>query len=322
MKKVLILDGDTVAYRCSAANEERSILVQHTPTGKEKVFKHRTEFKESMQERGKEITDDYVINDVQTPQPIEYALSTVKNHINRLKEQIEADEVIIYAGEQFNFRLDLPLPKKYKGNRANNIRPVHLKECKEYLRKHCGAKEAIGYEVDDACCIAAYDNLKAGNLPIMYFYEKDQMSFNGITLLVEDDSGFKQEVIPSLGYLTLGNNNTVKGAGIKFLAYQWVCYDKVDNYCAYDLSDVKYGPSKAYNMLKGLQSEKEVLEAVAKQFQKFYPKEFKYTDWKGEEHEADYKTMLDLYFKCARMKRSKDDPLDFRELMKEYDAKY
>ena len=56
--RVLILDGDSIAYRCSAAGEERFIKVTHQPTGKEKIFKHRTEFKQLMFERGKEVTPD------------------------------------------------------------------------------------------------------------------------------------------------------------------------------------------------------------------------------------------------------------------------
>ena len=69
MKKVIILDGDSVAYKCAAAAEQRSIDVLHKPTGKSKVFKHRTEFKKSMLERGKEITADYEVTDVQESEP-------------------------------------------------------------------------------------------------------------------------------------------------------------------------------------------------------------------------------------------------------------
>lgn len=58
MKTVLVLDGDSIAYRCSAAAERRVITVTHEPTGKSKEFKHRTEFKKSMSEKGKEITED------------------------------------------------------------------------------------------------------------------------------------------------------------------------------------------------------------------------------------------------------------------------
>lgn len=311
-KRILILDGDSIAYRCSAAGEQRFIKVIHSPTGKEKVFKHRTEFKQSMQEKGKEITEDYVIEDCQEPEPIAYVLNTIKNHIERIADEVKPDKIEIFAGEQFNFRLDLPLPKKYKGQRQNTIRPVHLKEAKSYLQHKFGAKEAIGKEVDDVQTIAAYNALKAGHEPVMYFYEKDQFQMDGITLLFDNDE-FDYVTVPSLGELRL-EKNTVKGLGLKFLAYQWICSDPVDNYCAYDLSSVKFGPKSAYNVLNDCNSEKEVLEAVVMQFKKFYPDPFMYKDWRGLDCNGDWDTMMKLYYKACRMMRSEEDNLDPYEL--------
>ena len=59
-------------------------------------------------------------------------------------------------------------------------------------------------------------------------------------------------------------------------------------------------------------------ELVKKQFQTFYLDKFEYTCHKGEKHEADWRSMMDLYFRCARMLRKKDDPLDYRLLLDEY----
>ena len=317
MKKILILDGDSVAYRCASAAEERSIDVLHKPTGKSKVFKHRTEFKKSMLERGKEITDDYEVHDKQESEPLEYVLSTIKNHVKRITDYVEPDELIIYAGEQFNFRYDLPLPKPYKGNRSGNLRPLHLSKAKEFVRNKYKGSEAVGFEVDDACCIAAYDALRNGDKPIMYRYEKDQDSFNGITLLLDTAMGFEEKVVPNVGSLSY-NKSTVKGDGLMFLAWQWICYDDSDHYCAYDLSQVKFGGKAGYDVLKDCKTEQEILLAVKQQFQTFYPDKFEYTCHKGEKHEADWKSMMDLYFRCARMLRKKDDPLDYRLLLDEY----
>ena len=112
MKRVLILDGDSIAYKCSAAGEQRSIEVLHKPSGICKSFKHRTEFKEAMQARGKEITEDYQITDKQDSEPLEYILSTCKRHIERIANLTNADDVVIFAGETWNFRNELPLPKR------------------------------------------------------------------------------------------------------------------------------------------------------------------------------------------------------------------
>lgn len=315
--KILILDGDSIAYRCASAGEQRSVLVTHHPTGKQKVFKHRTEFKQSMQERGKEITEDYSVEDVQEPEPIAFVLNTIKNHIERIENEVKPDKTLIFAGEQFNFRSELALPKKYKGQRANTMRPVHLKEAKSYLHNKYKAVEAVGYEVDDACCIAAYDAIRAGDEAVMYFYEKDQYQLDGVTLLYDEPSSFRYQKVPELGELRL-EKTSVKGLGLKFLAYQWICSDPVDNYCAYDLSKVKFGPKSAYNALVDCKSEQEVLLAVAAQFKKFYPEPFEYTDWRGNSQQSDWLGMMQMYYSCCRMMRNADDKLNCLDLFNQY----
>ena len=315
-KRILILDGDSIAYRCAAAGEERFIKVSHKPTGIHKIFKHRTEFKEAMNEKGKEITADYVVEDCQEPEPISYVINTIKNHISRIADECKPDQILIFAGERDNFRIDLPLPKKYKGQRKDTIRPVHLKEAKEYLQRKYMAQEAVGYEVDDLCSIAAYDALKAGNEPVMYFYEKDQYQLDGITLLY-DKFEFVYETVPVLGELRL-DKSAVKGLGLKFLAYQWICSDPVDNYCAYDVSNVKFGPKSAYKVLVDCKSEQEVLIAVKDQFKKFYPESFEYTDWQGNAQKADWLFMLNMYYKACRMMRGPDDKLEAVDLFNQH----
>lgn len=317
-KRVLILDGDSIAFRCSAAGEQRSVLVKHQPTGIEKSFKHRTAFKRHMLGRNKVVTADYSVVDVQEPEPISFVLSTIKNHIARIVEEVKPDDLIIYAGEEDNFRKKLALPFEYKRNRKG-LRPLHLPEAKRYLQQKYNARQAIGYEVDDACSIAAYNALRAGYRPIMYFYEKDQYQLDGITLLY-DNSAFTYQEVPSLGDLHL-EKDAVKGLGIKFLAYQWTCSDPVDTYCAYDVSKVKFGEKSAYRLLKDCTDERHVLQTVVEQFKRFYPEDFEYTDWMGNVRRANWESMMRLYYKCAKMMRSEDDKLDCFDLLDQYGVK-
>lgn len=314
--RVLILDGDSIAYRCSAAGEQRSVLVKHTPSGIEKSFKHRTAFKEHMSAKGKEITEDYLISDVQEPEPLSFVLSTIKNHIARVVEEVKPSELIIFAGEENNFRKELPLPSGYKNNRKG-LRPLHLEEAKSYLRKKYGARKAFGYEVDDACSIAAYDAIEEGKEAVMYFYEKDQYQLDGVTLLYDEDSGFRYEKVPEIGSLRM-EKTAVKGLGLKFLAYQWVCSDPVDTYCAYELSNAKFGAKSAYNLLKDCSTAQEILIAVATQFKKFYPQEVDYTDCLGNEQTKDWKQIMQMYYECARMMRNHYDGLLCSELFNKY----
>lgn len=311
MGTTLILDGDSIAYRCAAAVEERGILVKHKPSGKSMEFKTRTEFKEHMSNRKKTITEDYEIEDTQDPGSVSIVLRTMRQHVEKVANACNADEVIIYAGERDNFRNTLPLPSKYKGNRTGLIRPLNLDAAKAYLRNSLGAKLAIGYEVDDACCIAAYEAKAKGKKAVMYWYEKDQNSFDGIYLLKQEGDEFHETLVPSLGSLWKDKTD-VKGLGFKFLAFQ-VCYgDGVDNFRAAEVSTTvkRFGKSSAFKILDPLSTEQEVAQAIVDQFKKFYPEPVTYSDWTGKEQTKDWKEMLDMYFKCARMKRSEDDQLD------------
>lgn len=319
MKTVLILDGDVIAYRCSAVCEERFVEVTNHELNKTRIFKHRTEFKDYLESQGKVLSDTYSIKDGQSAQPLKNVLRTMNNHIARIVREVMPDEVKIFAGEESNFRVDLPLPSKYKGQRSS-IRPIHLEQAKEYLIRKYHAEKSYGRETDDSCSIAAYDALKAGKQPIVYFVEKDQYQLDGVTLLYDEADGFKYEVVPELGNLRK-EKTAIKGLGLKFLAYQWICHDKVDQYEAYELSKVKFGDTSAFKVIDPCTTEQEVLQSVIKQFQIFYPEPFEYTDWTGEVHESDWKGMMEMYYKCCRMKRSEDDKLDCYELFDKYNVK-
>jgi len=59
-ERVLIIDGDLIAYRYAAAGEERSVAVKHIKSDKERIFKNRTAFKNYLAEKSYEyVPEDY-----------------------------------------------------------------------------------------------------------------------------------------------------------------------------------------------------------------------------------------------------------------------
>ena len=316
-KTVLIIDGDLLAYQSAAISEDRSIEVTHAPTGIKKSFKNRTEFKDKMKERGKEITDAYSVIDVQEAPSPALCNKTIKARIENWKKETQADEVEIWVGGKGNFRDDLPLPKKYKGQREGGLKPLLLADAKSYLKRAHNARSVDGMEADDALICRGYEELAKGNKPVIASLDKDNMGNPGLYIYNYGEDNPVVQLIPELGNLYM-KKSTVKGIGLKFLCYQWVCSDPVDFYAAYDLSSVRFGPKTAHDLLQPCQTEKEVLEAVVSQFKKFYPEEFVYTAWDGTEHKADYKSMMALYFKCAKMKRTWDDDLDYVKFLNSY----
>jgi hypothetical protein len=316
-KTVLIIDGDIVAFRSAAIAEERSILVTHQPTGIEKSFKNRTEFKKAMKERNKEITSDYSVTDVQDAVSPAVCNKTIKQIIENFKKAVQPDSTEIYIGGKGNFRDDLPLPVKYKSHRAGNIRPLLLADAKSYMKRACGALSHDGIEADDVLSIRGYEELAKGNKPVLATFDHDAQGHSGLWVYNFNEENAVPKEIPQLGEI-YSKNSDFHGTGLKMLAAQICGGDRSDGYRAYDLSEVKFGAKKVIDLLQPCQTEKEVLEAVVSQFRKFYPEEFVYTAWDGTEHKADYKSMLSLYFQCAMMKRTWDDDLDYIKFLNSY----
>lgn len=329
-KRVLLIDGDQIAYTCAAMAEDRSISVTHLPTGITKSFKTRTDFKDLMKKKNKEITADYKVEDVQEPESVTFCLKVVKQKIAKLQRETEADEVEIFCGDKNNFRLQLPLPLsnkenntgQYKGNRENTLRPILLPDAKVYLQRTLGAKSVDSMEVDDMLSIRAYEELAKGNIPIIASFDKDTYQAQGIYIYNFGLDKPKLYLIPELGSLKFKAPNTVKGDGIKFLCWQWIVGDNTDNYCSYDLSEKRFGPKTGYNLLDPLTTEKECLEKVIEVFKNRYPKPFEYVAWNGDLIQSDWKHQLEMYFACAWMKRSKDDDSKPNKLFEKYAVEY
>jgi hypothetical protein len=316
--RLLIVDGDLVAYRHAAAAETRTIIAKHVKSGREKEFKTRTELKKFLTDKGMEFKpEDYSIEDQQHPVDISFAISTVNKSIERLQESTWADEIEIYIGSGKTFRHDLALPTPYKDNRADMLKPVHLTAVRNHLKRKYKTKVVEGgLEVDDVVTIRAYEALYSGQEAVLASVDKDSYQCQGIQLfnwLAEEP---KIELIPDVGTLRK-DKSAVKGDGLKFLAFQVLAGDTADTYQGYELSKVKYGPAKAMKALLDASSEKEIMQIMFAEFKRLYPDKFEYTDCHGKEQIADWQSMLKLYWKCAYMKRSWNDPSDVYDFMDE-----
>ena len=153
----LLIDGDVIAYRSSACIETRTVEVKHIKSGRVKVFDTRTQFKDFL--KAKDFvykTEDYEFTDIQTPEDVSHATYIVKNQISKFKELFKPGVVHVCIGGKSNFRDNLPLPKRYKGNRSGMIRPVHLSDVRQYLTNVHKAEVIEGCETDDALVYYRY----------------------------------------------------------------------------------------------------------------------------------------------------------------------
>jgi len=318
--RVAIIDGDTLSYRSAAASEERTVVVKHLRTGREKEFKNRTEFKEFLKSKGFEyVESDYTISDKQVADPEEYCYHSVKIQVDKIVKAVDAELVEVYVGGEGNFREKLELPHKYKGHRSDTIRPLLLDKTKFYvLNKYTGGL-VTGYEADDHLHIRGYELLNSGHDPILCSQDKDARQAVNLKLYNWTLDNAKIESIPVFGELRYDSiKKKIVGEGLKWLCFQVVLGDSTDNYRPTDLCNAKFGQQSAFKLLKDTKTVDELFSAVEKQYQKWYPRPVTYTTWDGNTVTKDWKGLLDMYFSCAYMLREVNDQTTFDSLWKEF----
>lgn len=317
-KRIVLVDADLITFRYAAASEVRSVSVKHIKSGKEKVFKNRTEFKDMLKAKDFEYKpDDYIITDIQTPSDTSIFIKQLDSLVTKLKEFTWADSIEFYLGKGETFRQRLPFPSPYKGNRKDSIRPINLELFRNYLLKKYNCSLIFDIEVDDMVTIRAYEELEKGNYPIIASVDKDAYQSSGCQILDWTKEEWELVSIPDVGTLyrdeTL-KSKPIKGTGLKFLAFQCLAGDNADCYSGYELSKVKYGEAKAKKALDDAVTEKEVLEIMIGQFKMLYPEPFEYTDCFGEIHSNQtWYDMLQLYWKAAYMMRFTNDSQTFKD---------
>lgn len=300
---LVVVDGDLISYKASAASETRTILVTNKDTGKTKEFANRTAFKDWGKEECKDISM-YSIEDVQTPEPLENCLHTVKMMLQGIHEASGCKEMKVVVQGEGNFRDSLLLPTKYKSNRSENQKPIHLTEARNYLLGKYKAEQAHGQESDDVLASYAYEGYKSKQRIVQATIDKDANQCAG--WLLNWDKMKEPQFISGLGTITKDG----KGIGRKFLYYQMVVGDPSDCYKPTELTKFKYGAASAFKDFGELTTDKECWERMKELYRSWYPEDFTYTAWNGEEVQGGWLQMMQLYADCAHMKRYEGDRLD------------
>jgi hypothetical protein len=310
-KSICVIDGDLLAFKSAAANETRSVEVTHVPTGRIKVFKHRTEFKETIDLEKFPLTA-FVINDRQEAADLSYALHTVKKMIEGICKTCKTDQYEIYLSGADNFRDTLPLPSKYKGNRDGLMRPLQLTEVKDYLINVHKAEVVTG-EADDKISIRQYDGVKSKTKIIGCSTDKDSLGTDG--WIYNWDTMEKPMLVKGLGGLHIDEKGKVRGHGSKWKYLQWIVGDTIDGLNPCELAKVKFGEKSGYKALVDLQTEKECWQAVHDLYLKWYPESVEYIDQNGAKCCADYLDLAQVYWDGVHMLRWEGDKVNVREVM-------
>lgn len=307
-KPLVVVDADTLVFRSAAVSEERSVNVKHLPSGREHIYKSRTEFKDAMKQKNFNVkSEDFSFEDIQEPEPLEHCLHTIRMQADAIISKFSGSEVIFCCGEKNNFRLNLEFPEQYKSNRSDNIRPIHLSSGKDFLIKKYKAQSADGFEVDDLSIILAYEGKKKGRDVILCSPDKDSKQAVGLKL--SDYTNPDKDIVEINDWheIALNEKKEFKSYGVPFLAYQMVRGDLSDHVLPYKLAGVKFGDAGAYKLFKDCKTAKECLEKVVDQYKAWYPDPVTYTAWDTKEYTKDYKELLQLFFSGVYMLRDYND---------------
>lgn len=336
---ILILDADSIAYKAAAANETKGIIATD-PEGSQKEFRNRTELKQELAGGENEFTyEQFTITDTQAPKHSSYGESLIREMIKGYHYRTGVKKREIYIGGADNFRDLIPLPfehtvtvgkyagtatlgGRYKGKRDDTIRPVQLKELRNFMVQELGAIIIHGQEVDDKGSIRAYEGFQAykkdSNAPkiIQVTEDKDALQCSGFLLNPAKMSA--PILIQGFGELHREGKG-IKGTGRLWLYFQSVYGDKVDCYHGSDLWKIdgdrqgiarQYGEVAAFNLLKDCTTDKEALTAAYKQFLEWYPEPVTYTAHDGIIHTKTALQIMDMYVECAFMRRWDGDKID------------
>ncbi|AGH32263.1 hypothetical protein VPHG_00200 [Vibrio phage 11895-B1] len=365
-------DFDGVVYRVCSNMEHRLIKVKHKTEDIEEVLQNITTFKG----RGKKISevswlgvqnikrevegkplfnvDDFEITPFQElkmekDKALEQAKIQIFMKIKQVKQQYGIPKVKLLLGEGSSFRESLNQAKLYKGNRADTLRPLLLKEVRQWVLDELDSEFAAPLddgrviECDDLSNfygVLGYQNyVKTGKFNFIELSpDKDSPAQSG-KLMVNPDTHtgennplrgkfkFPQAMLihttnKSIGDVELvvkgGEKSTskeVKGYGLKFLVYQAILgKDQADSYnCLGDIG-ISLGDVEAYKLLKPCKTAKEVLQVAIDTAYERTPYGVQYTSHKGEKLDVDTMTYLNEYFRTAYMLRNTKDCMDLYKL--------
>ena len=334
MTKLAVLDGDILAFRCSAANEKRTVIATHNETLEEQTFKTATEFKAWVKDDGNFAVEDFTLLPVQTAEPVENALHSLKQSIHGITAKAKCDNYHIVISGKNNFRLDLPLPTRYKACRKDSVRPLLLQPCLDYLVAQHEAEISDGCEADDVLVGYAYQGYKDSKYIVQCSIDKDAKSGPG--WLFDWTTMNEPELIEGYGAMTLTlrdtgkksakgepvNEKIIKGKGRAFLWYQILLGDFIDGYKPCELAKAKFGEIGAYDLLKNAKTDKEALEVLVGQYKRWYPKPVTYRAWDDSLHTKDWLEIMQIYADCAWMRRWEGDQLDMPKLLTRQGVKH
>lgn len=177
-------------------------------------------------------------------EPTGFVLEATRAQINSIIKEV-SDEYskdyrdiythMVLSGDG-NHRCDIATLKKYKGNRADKVKPVHYAAIRELLIREYGAKVVDGREADDEVSIVATNSAKT-----------DDWNF----VVASIDKDLDQIPGKHYDYMKKLHYSIDEGEGRRFFWYQVLAGDGTDNIPG----AFRIGPKKAEQIMAQLDEE-------------------------------------------------------------------
>lgn len=341
-KQIAVIDLDLQAFHAASSIEERFIRVTHNPSGREKIFKTRTEFKgrskktlggwlgEVNRDRIEKSLDpfpleDFTIEDDREVGSVRSATSRLDAMIKNLLAKCGTDEYLLYMGFGGNFRNLRATINEYKGTRQTQIKPLKLGDVRDYAEHALGAinvkpeEDFSNYEADDWLSILAYQDDKYIQITI----DKDAPQTEG--WLYNPDTMEEPFYVPreGVGKVWLNEKGKAKAYGLKSFCLQWITSDNVDNIKPRSLCKAKFGDKGAFALLDPLDTAEELIEACLRKYIEWYPAPVKYQRWDTKEDLiGTWETISDEMGVLLWMLREDGDWFSIERLCTRYKADY
>jgi hypothetical protein len=329
-KLTSIIDLDYVKYSAASVGEKRSIIVTHKSSGREKEFSTRTEFygRDKIKSGGwlGELNakrespfsvDEFDIIDVQTPEPVDHVLQIAKTQVENDLKKLGTNKYKAFLGKGDSFRVELSTLLKYKDNRKDMLRPLHMDAVTEYLARKFKAEIIESFEVDDRCVQECY---KQPNNVIQGLDKDYYSSPNKFFNVNRPEEGIID--CDQFGKLWLTDKGDVRGVGRLHLAWQIASNDTSDNYAANCFSDIKWAGKSAYKALVDCTTDTEAWLKLKEVFQHLYPEEKTVLGWRNEPINITWDYVLNECFMMAKMVKVPGENINAYDVMDKLGIEY
>lgn len=197
--------------------------------------------------------------------PFEWAAIHIDHLISNICAMVDATEPpIIYLTGKTNFRNEIAKRNKYKQRDGN--KPFHYNNLKAYIKGKYDFRTTEGLEADD---LMAIEQTARPNETILCSRDKDLRTVAGWSYSweLQNQPSFGPEIITELGYINYNpESKKLSGTGMLFFYAQCIMGDPTDSIEGIP----RYGPKKAFDILKSATSIEEAYEAVIRAYRAVY----------------------------------------------------